>query len=60
MLLLDPNDLKILEIFCALCLPCPFKKIFDPNKIPKMLHTEDNFHEVQTTKRTKKLYQTEA
>ena len=32
-------------------------QIFDPYKIPKMLHTEDNFYDVQTTNCTKSLYQ---
>ena len=36
--------------------PMPFK-IFDPNKILKMLHTEYNFHDVPTTNCTKSLYQ---
>ena len=30
-----------------------------PTKYQKILHTEDNFYEVQTTKCTKSLYQTD-
>ena len=32
-------------------------KIFDPSKIEKMLDTEDNFHDLETTKCTSPLYQ---
>ena len=35
----------------------PIKKIFDPNKIPLPINTEDNFYEVHTTKCTKTLCQ---
>ena len=37
----------------------PLKKIFDPNNITKILHTEDNLYEVQAAKCTKTLYQTD-
>ena len=37
----------------------PIKKIVDPNKLPPKKFTEDNFYEVQTTKCTKILYQTD-
>ena len=37
----------------------PIKIFFYPNKIPDHKNTEDNFHEVQTTKCTKILYQTD-
>ena len=37
----------------------PLKKNYlNPTKNQKILHTEDNFYEVQTTKCTKTLYQT--
>ena len=35
------------------------KEIFDPNQIPHQKNTKDNFHEVQMTKCTKTLYQTD-
>ena len=37
----------------------PLEKIVDHYKIPKILHTEDIFHEVQKSKCTKSLYQTD-
>ena len=37
----------------------PIKKILDPNKIPSPKNTEDIFYELEITKCTKTLYQTD-
>ena len=58
MLLLDLKDLNTLYICYALCHPC-HQKISRPYKYQNILHTEDTFYEVQTTKFTKTLHQTD-
>ena len=57
-LFLDPKNFNTLDIFSCTMSHLPLHKIFKHIKIPKILYTEDNSHDVQTAICTKSLYHT--